>query len=201
MSERERPLRVLVQCKALRRKAGPNVVRELEGVGVGAGRVGWRDHDGQAQTQAQAGESRGDAIRANRSTIVLLCTPQEATKGVREAMAQSRWPMAYFKISLGGRIEQCLWNRMAAAIGLEGIGVVVRHVPKGKGKDGERGEGEDGGEEGRRKCEDVGKSGDGEGEDVEVGLQTPKVMDQEVVLTWRDEVWEWPLAGAKTDRE
>jgi len=194
---------VLVQCKALRRKTGPNVVRELEGCGTGARGVRWRDGEGSAarreeeEEEAATNDNCNDAAQVpreetnitrqsvtNRNTIILLTTPQEATKGVREAMAQSRWPMAYLKISQDGRIEQLLWNRTAAAVGLEGVNVVMRHVPK----------------EARQADIDVEiKSEDKESDqdvvDEDVVLKKPNVMDQEVVMTWKDDVWEWPLEG------
>jgi len=185
-----------VQCKALRRKVSPNVVREMEGLGTGARGVRWRDGESRIQSDESRALQHEMKIReedvtptnqTSRNIIILLATPQEATKGVREAMAQSRWPMAYLKISLEGRIEQLLWNRTAAAIGLEGVNVVTRHVPREVNRNAVV------------KIEDVTLTGE-ELAEQEVsednGLEKPDVMDQEVVVTWKDEAWEWPLKSA-----
>ncbi|KAL2153133.1 hypothetical protein VTH82DRAFT_4288 [Thermothelomyces myriococcoides] len=68
-----RQLRVLVQCKAVQRP-GPNLVRELEGAFVGAP-AGWR------------------ATADRHGVLGLLVTERPATKGIREALTRSRWPM------------------------------------------------------------------------------------------------------------
>ncbi|KAI5296601.1 hypothetical protein KEM55_005760, partial [Ascosphaera atra] len=67
------PLRVLVQCKALNKKVGPNFIRELEGTFTGAP-VGWR----------------GEGV------FGILASTREATRGVRDAMAKSRFPLMWF---------------------------------------------------------------------------------------------------------
>lgn len=94
------PLKVLVQCKALARKAGPNLIRELEGTFVGAP-LGWR----------------GEGV------IALLVTQKPATKGVRESLGRSRWPMGFIMCSGEGKVSQMLWNRRAEEEGLLGMGV------------------------------------------------------------------------------
>lgn len=93
-------LKVLVQCKALARAADPKLVRELEGAFAGAP-VGWR-------------ETR---------VLGLLVTQREATKGVRDAVGRSRWPMGFVMCSREGKILQMLWNRRAEEEGLLGVGV------------------------------------------------------------------------------
>jgi len=191
------PLRVLVQCKALKKKASPNVVRELEGAFAGARGVRWRDGEGEITTTTNNEGSDSQEVTAldngkhdekgadngeqasNRSVVILLATPQEATKGVREAMSQSRWPMAYVKMSLDGRVEQLLWNRSAAAQGLEGVSVVTRYIPKDS-----------------RAAARLVESQENEEEPVDLedtAIKKPTVMDQEVVMTWKGDVWEWPL--------
>ncbi|KAI0445896.1 hypothetical protein F4803DRAFT_93198 [Xylaria telfairii] len=100
------PLRVLLQCKAYSTakaaKIGPQFVRELEGAYLGAP-SGWR----------------GSGV------IALLVTQRPATKGVREALAHSRWPLGYVSCSRDGVLEQMLWNRRAEEEGLEGMGVTA----------------------------------------------------------------------------
>ncbi|KAI9880121.1 MAG: hypothetical protein M1830_005366 [Pleopsidium flavum] len=104
------PLRVLVQCKALKAKAGPNLVRELEGAFAGAP-VGWR----------------GEGV------VGMLVSPREATKGVREALGRSGLPLAWVLVGLEGEVRQCLWNQKAGEVGLDGVGVTVRYKPTGIG--------------------------------------------------------------------
>jgi hypothetical protein len=108
------PLRVLVQCKAFKAKLSPNLIRELEGAFVGAP-VGMR----------------------GKGVVGVLVSPREATKGVREAMGRSRWPMAWVMLevlqregedSMGiGKMRQMLWNKAAAEVGLEGLDVTMRY--------------------------------------------------------------------------
>ncbi|KAK2758233.1 hypothetical protein FQN54_004077 [Arachnomyces sp. PD_36] len=96
------PLRVIVQCKALKTKLGPSLVRELEGAFIGAP-YGWR----------------GEGI------LGLLVSPREATKGVRDALVKSRQPLVWVMAGLDGRVQQVLWNKRAGDVGLEGLGVDV----------------------------------------------------------------------------
>jgi Protein of unknown function (DUF2034) len=111
-----RPLRVIVQCKALKGKLGPNLVRELEGAFIGAP-TGWR----------------GEGV------LGILVSPKSATKGVREALGRSRWAMGWIMVENEEdkeRVRQVLWNRAAANIGLEGITVTMRYGAKKEGGDG-----------------------------------------------------------------
>jgi len=105
------PLRALIQCKFQSGASTiqPSYIRELEGAFLGAP-SGWR----------------GEGVMA------LLVTTREATKGVREAMARSNWPMGFLTIDIDGSIRQFLWNHGATRRGLEGIGVTLRHSPRAK---------------------------------------------------------------------
>ncbi|KAK9771315.1 putative Restriction endonuclease type IV Mrr domain-containing protein [Seiridium cardinale] len=101
------PLRVLLQCKASsitsKARIGPATIRELEGAFVGAP-PGWR-----------------------RSNVVgLLVTQRTATKGVRESLSRSRWPMGFVSCSSDGIVQQMIWNAKAEEEGLAGLGVGVR---------------------------------------------------------------------------
>ncbi|OQE47073.1 hypothetical protein PENCOP_c001G00440 [Penicillium coprophilum] len=102
--ERERALRVLVQCKSLKAKVGPNVVRELEGTFRQAP-VGWR-----------TGE-----------TVGVLVSPREATKGVRDTLARSTYPLFWMMIERDGTLKQALWNARAEALGIGPLGVETRY--------------------------------------------------------------------------
>ncbi|KAJ6447058.1 ribonucleoside-diphosphate reductase small chain [Purpureocillium lavendulum] len=105
--QQEEPARVLVQCKAGAgaQRVGPQHVRELEGAFVGAP-AGWR----------------GDGV------LGLLVGERPATKGVRDALGRSRWPVVYVCCSRAGAVSQMLWNRAAEEAGLEGYAVVPRRV-------------------------------------------------------------------------
>ncbi|KAI0396377.1 hypothetical protein F5Y17DRAFT_118433 [Xylariaceae sp. FL0594] len=100
------PLRVLLQCKAYTSmrssKIGPRYIRELEGAYLGAP-PGWR----------------GSGV------LGLLVTQRPATRGVREALSRSRWPLVYASCSKGGALEQMLWNARAEDEGLQGMGVTA----------------------------------------------------------------------------
>ncbi|KAL4887836.1 hypothetical protein BDV59DRAFT_211802 [Aspergillus ambiguus] len=96
---REHALRVVVQCKALKSKLGPNVVRELEGT------------------------------VPPDDTLGVLVSPREATKGVRDALARSSAPLVWMMVRREGLLRQVLWNARAEASGLAGVGVEMRYGP------------------------------------------------------------------------
>ncbi|CAI7568484.1 unnamed protein product [Penicillium viridicatum] len=102
--ERERALRVLVQCKSLKTKLGPNVVRELEGTFRQAP-VGWRTPE----------------------TVGVLVSPREATKGVRDTLARSAYPLFWMMIERDGTLKQALWNARAEELGVGPLGVETRY--------------------------------------------------------------------------
>lgn len=96
----EHPVRVFVQCKALRNKPGPNIVRELEGAFRSPQPVGWR-------TEQKVG--------------ILACT-REATKGVRDAMSRSSSPLLFLMVQQDGTLQQALWNVEVVKLGLGMLG-------------------------------------------------------------------------------
>ncbi|KAJ5899281.1 hypothetical protein N7495_004025 [Penicillium taxi] len=102
--ERERAVRVLVQCKALKAKLGPNIVRELEGTFRQAP-VGWRTDQ----------------------TVGVLVSPREATKGVRDTLARSSYPLCWMMVELDGTLRQALWNARVEELGLAPLGVEMRY--------------------------------------------------------------------------
>ncbi len=99
------PIRVLLQCKALSQRIGPSLIRELEGAFVGAP-VGWR----------------GPGV------LGLLVAERPATKGIRESLGRSRWPMGFVSCSRAGIVQQMLWNGHAMEEGLGGLGVTTRYT-------------------------------------------------------------------------
>ncbi|KAF7585244.1 hypothetical protein BBP40_011603 [Aspergillus hancockii] len=111
LPQREHPLRVIVQCKSLKTKLGPNLVRELEGT-FNQSPVGWRTGD----------------------EVGVLVSPREATKGVRDALARSTYPLMWMMIERDGVMRQVLWNGRAEQLGLVSLGVEVRYSA-GEGMD------------------------------------------------------------------
>ncbi|KAL4780379.1 hypothetical protein BJX76DRAFT_48789 [Aspergillus varians] len=105
------PVRVVVQCKALKTKIGPNVVRELEGV-----------------TARHFTPSGGAGV---------LVSPREATKGVRGALGRSGMPLVWMMVGRDGRLMQALWNGRVEGLGLGGLGVELLY-PGDLGEDGDR---------------------------------------------------------------
>ncbi|KAE8165927.1 hypothetical protein BDV40DRAFT_40571 [Aspergillus tamarii] len=104
LPRREHPLRVIVQCKSLKTKLGPNLLRELEGT-FNQSPVGWRTGD----------------------EVGILVSPREATKGVRDALARSTYPLMWMMIERDGTLRQVLWNGRAEQLGLVNLGVEVRY--------------------------------------------------------------------------
>jgi hypothetical protein len=100
-----KPMKVLVQCKARAAKPTPSEIRELEGAFTGAP-SGWR----------------GSGV------LAMLVAQKEATKGVRDAMGRSRWPMAFVMCTGQGKILQMMWNRRAEEEGLLGVGVTLKYA-------------------------------------------------------------------------
>ncbi|KAI1840081.1 hypothetical protein JX266_013708 [Neoarthrinium moseri] len=100
-----RPLRVLLQCKvsSANTRIGPSMVREIEGAFTGAP-PGWR----------------------GSSVIGLLVTHRPSTKGIRESLGRSKWPMGFISCSSDGAVQQMLWNSRAEEEGLAGMGIGVR---------------------------------------------------------------------------
>ncbi|KAL2008614.1 hypothetical protein VTN00DRAFT_6808 [Thermoascus crustaceus] len=105
LPDRESALRVIVQCKALKSRLGPNLVRELEGTFRNSP-VGWRTND----------------------KLGILVSPREATKGVRDAMARSGYPLLWMMMEQDGVVRQALWNAKAEEqLGLVPLGVETRY--------------------------------------------------------------------------
>ena len=110
------PLRVLVQCKALKAKVRPEVIRELEGAVAGAP-DGWR----------------------GTGTVGVLCGKRPATKGVREAVRNSGMPVVWVMVEETGegegkvgKVRQVLWNDRVGELGLVGMGVGLKHMLGGE---------------------------------------------------------------------
>lgn len=101
-------IRVFVQCKALKTKLGPNLVRELEGT---------------FHTTAAASTSDGGG---GGGKVGILVSPREATKGVRDAMARSAYPVFWMMVERDGTLQQALWNSKVEELGLGLLGVETR---------------------------------------------------------------------------
>ena len=117
---RQRMLRVFVQCKALRTKLGPNLVRELEGTFT---------------TLLPRINSNDDDDDGRKDEVGILISTREATKGVRDAMATSAFPLFWMMVQRNGTLQQALWNARVEELGLGLLGVETRYSPspeKGK---------------------------------------------------------------------
>ena len=101
----EHPIRVFMQCKALRKRAGPNLVRELEGSFRSLPAVGWR---------------------TLHKAAVLVC-PTHATKGIRDGMARSSYPLVWLMVGRDGTLQQALWNANIEKLGMGMLGVETLH--------------------------------------------------------------------------
>lgn len=99
------PLNVLIQCKAHAGKVNPAHARELEG----------------AITNASA-------THGGSNILCLLVSPNPISKGVRETIGRSRWPMGFTLCSMEGNILQMMWNKRAAEGDLVGIKCELRFL-------------------------------------------------------------------------
>ena len=110
------PLRVLVQCKAMKAKVSPECVRELEGAVAGA----------------------PDAWKGV-GTVGVLCGKKPATQGVRDAVRRSGMPVVWVMVEevgegeeKSGRVRQMLWNERVQDLGLEEMGIGLKHIVRGE---------------------------------------------------------------------
>ncbi|KAK4980829.1 hypothetical protein LTR66_000718 [Elasticomyces elasticus] len=121
LPERKGPIKVLVQCKAVKTGVVPAMIRELEGAFVGA----------PASYRLLRPTSSADAEHEGGGVIALLVATGEATRGVRDALARSLWPMGFLNITKQGVVRQFLWNERASAAGLEGLGATLKYGGEG----------------------------------------------------------------------
>lgn len=113
LPQREHPLRVFVQCKSLKTKLGPNLVRELEG--------SFRQSPGDKTTTSSNDNTVGGG------KVGILVSTREATKGVRDAMARSVYPLMWMMVERNGALQQALWNAKVEELGLGALEVEVQY--------------------------------------------------------------------------
>ena len=101
LEQMDKPVPVIVQCKAWTRCMTPLHVRELRG--------------------ALQGAAVGPGV------LGLLASQKEATNGVLAAIRASSKPLGYVTVLANGRVEQLVWNTKAEQWGLTGFGVAMRH--------------------------------------------------------------------------
>lgn len=94
-------LPALVQCKATKAKAGPEMVRELEGAVMAAREPGM---------------------------VGVLCGKGEVTRGVREAVKGSGVGVVWVRVCAEGRVRQVVWNRVVGEAVGGGVAVGLRYV-------------------------------------------------------------------------
>ncbi|PYI26272.1 hypothetical protein BP00DRAFT_356416 [Aspergillus indologenus CBS 114.80] len=109
----EVPIHVAVQCKAHRRRVGPQSIRELEGVIARRMPHPWR-----LGGSTEAGPRVG-----------MLVNRREASAGVRAALQRSALPLVYLMVDLRGTLRQALWNEAVDALGVAPLGVEVPYPP------------------------------------------------------------------------
>ncbi|PYI17170.1 hypothetical protein BO99DRAFT_389182 [Aspergillus violaceofuscus CBS 115571] len=109
----EVPIHVAVQCKAHRRRVGPQSIRELEGVIARRMPHTWR-----LEGSTEAGPRVG-----------MLVNRREASAGVRAALQRSALPLVYLMVDLRGTLRQALWNEAVDALGVAPLGVEVPYPP------------------------------------------------------------------------
>ena len=134
------PLNVAVQCKAVARKAGPEMIRELEGALAGAPGA-WRGEDTIGVLCAKREVTAGvrDALRRSKRGLVWVMVEdlddakKEGKKGTREGGEKGAGASNEPEQAREGRIKQILWNdRVQKLVGeLTGTGVI--HVPGEEG--------------------------------------------------------------------
>lgn len=130
------PLNVVVQCRAVARKAGPAMVRELEGALAGAPGE-WRGEDtiGVLCARRQVTAGVRDALRRSRRGVVwvmveeLVGAEKEGKMVSREEMDEGAGGSEQSREASEGRIRQVLWNDRVQELVGEVTGTGVVHVP------------------------------------------------------------------------
>lgn len=132
------PLNVVVQCKAVARKAGPEMIRELEGALAGApGEWGGEDTIGVLCAKREVTAGVRDALRSSKRGLVWVMVEdlddaKEDGNGNRDEVDKEAEVSKKTKEEKGGRIKQVLWNDRVQKLVGEGTGTGVIHLP-GKG--------------------------------------------------------------------
>lgn len=67
--------------------------------------------------------------------VGILVSTREATKGVRDAMARSAYPLMWMMVERNGALQQALWNAKVEELGLGALGVEVQYGADGSGSD------------------------------------------------------------------
>lgn len=61
-------------------------------------------------------------------TVGVLVSPREATKGVRDALARSSFPLFWMMVERDGGLKQALWNGRAEELGLGPLAAETRFL-------------------------------------------------------------------------
>ncbi len=134
------PLKVAVQCKAVARKAGPEMIRELEGALAGApGEWSGEDTIGVLCAKREVTAGVRDALRRSKRGVVWVMVEdlddadREGKKGNGEDMEKGAGDSKEDQKARKGRIKQVLWNDRVQKLVGEVTGTCVIHRP---GEDG-----------------------------------------------------------------
>lgn len=103
-----------MQCKSLKTKLGPNLVRELEG--------SFRQLPPVVVNSTDSNDNAGGGGK-----LGILVSTREATKGVRDAMARSAYPLMWMMVERNGALQQALWNAKVGELGLGALGVEMQY--------------------------------------------------------------------------
>ena len=134
------PLKVVVQCRAMARKAGPAMIRELEGALAGAPGE-WRGADtiGVLCARRQVTAGVRDALRSSKRGVVWVMVEEsvgarkEGKKGTSEGLDEGAEDSEESEGTSEGRIRQVLWNDRVQELVGEVTGTGVVHVPGEEG--------------------------------------------------------------------
>ncbi|KAL9072422.1 MAG: hypothetical protein Q9161_003592 [Pseudevernia consocians] len=134
------PLNVVVQCKAVARKAGPEMIRELEGALAGApGEWSGEDTIGVLCAKREVTAGVRDALRRSKRGVVWVMVEElddaekEGKKGNEEEVDEGAGDSKENQEARKGRIKQVLWNDRVQKLVGEVTGTGVIHIP---GEDG-----------------------------------------------------------------
>ncbi|KAL2036621.1 hypothetical protein N7G274_010647 [Stereocaulon virgatum] len=133
-----RSIPVIVQCKALSRKPGPELIRELEGA-LSDPPVGWRGEETVGVLCAKRVATAGvrDAVRRCGRGVVWVMVEDldeglDAVQGEGQGVDGER--VCNVRERRGGRVKQILWNKRVREMVGESVGAGVKYLPEVRGR-------------------------------------------------------------------
>lgn len=129
---------MIIQCKALSRKPGPELIRELEGA-LSDPPVGWRGKETVGVLCAKRAATAGvrDAVRRCGKGVVWVMV-EDLDEGVDavegEGEREDGENVCNIRERRGGRVKQILWNKRVREMVGESVGAGVRYLPEVGGR-------------------------------------------------------------------